>query len=116
VGALVGFAKHVIDVGDQLSDLSDQTGFTIETLGGIKPILDSSNSSLEAFTKGWGTFSRQLGDFKGSGKEAAEALKAIGLSAADLVNLSPEQAFEKIVNGLAKVENSNERAAIASRL
>jgi len=52
VGALVGFAKHVIDVGDQLSDLSDQTGFTIETLGGIKPILDSRTPASKLSPKG----------------------------------------------------------------
>lgn len=116
VGAVVAFGKSIIDLGDQLSDLSDQTGLTINTLGGIKPILDSSNSSLDAFAKGFGKFKRSLGDFEGAGKEAAEALKAIKLDPAQLVNASPDKALQLVVDGLGKVENANERAAIAGRL
>lgn len=116
VGAITGFINKVVDLGDQLSDLSDQTGLSIAVLGGIKPVLDANNSSLEGFAKGFAKFQRQLGDFKGQGKEAAEALKAIKLDPSQLVNAAPDVALEKLVTALAKVENINERAAIAGRL
>lgn len=116
VAALTSFTKGVADLGDQLSDLSDQTGLTIQVLGGIKPILDANNSSLEGFAKGFAKFQKQLGDFQGEGKQAAEVLRAIKLDPAQLVNLAPDQALEKLVNALAKVENRNQRLAFANTL
>jgi hypothetical protein len=116
IGAVVGFGKSVLNLGDQLSDLSAQTGLTIATLGGIKPVLDSSNSSLETFAKGFGKFQRSLGDFEGEGKQAAEALRAIKLDPAQLANESADKALQQIISGLGGVANANERAAIAGRL
>jgi hypothetical protein len=116
VGSFVAFGKSIVDLGDKLSDLRDETGLSIEVLGGIKPVLDSSNSSLETFAKGFAKFQRGLGDFEGQGKQAAEALRAIKLDPAQLINASSDQALEKIVTGLAGVENANQRAAIAGRL
>lgn len=115
-GSLVAFVKQVVDVGDQLSDLSAQTGLSIEVLGGIKPVLDASNSSLDGFAKGINKAQGSLGDLQGAGKEAAVALKAIGLNPTDLANASPDEFLEKLVAALAKVENGNERAAIATRV
>ena len=52
VGGLVAFAKHVTDIGDQLSDLSDQTGLSIQVLGGIKPAILRLGVSSESLG-GW---------------------------------------------------------------
>src|SRR5690242_20231628 len=96
VERVVEFTKSIVELGAQLGDLKEQTGLSIEVLGGIKPVLDSSNSSLETFAKGFSKFQRSLGDFEGTGKQAAEALRAIKLDPAQLVNDSADQALQKI--------------------
>lgn len=110
------FLNHVANIGDQLSDLSDKTKLSIALLGGIKPVLDANNSSLEGFATGFARFQRSLGDISGDGKQAAEALKAIGLNAGEITKLSPDDALDQLVAALGKVEDHNTRAAISTRL
>lgn len=116
IAGVGAFINHVANIGDQLSDLADQTGVSIEVLGGIKPALEASNSSLEGFAKGFVRFQRSLGDITGDGKQAAEALKAVGLSAAEISKLAPDDALERLVSALGKVEDRNTRVALATRL
>lgn len=116
IAGLGAFLNHVANIGDQLSDLADKTGLSIEVLGGIKPVLDASNSSLDSFANGFVRFQRSLGDITGDGKAAAAALEAIGLNASEIAKLSPDAALEKLVTALGKVENGNIRNAIATRL
>lgn len=116
LGGVGAFLNHVADIGDQLSDLADQTGVSIGVLGGIKPVLDASNSSLEGFARGFVRFQRSLGDITGDGKQAAEALQAIGLNVNEIAKLSPDDAIERLVAALGKVEDRNTRLALATRL
>lgn len=113
IGALI---RSVVDLGDKLSDLSDQTGLTIETLGGVKVVADQNNSSIDAFATGILRAQRNLGDITGTGKEAAAALKVIGLNAQELINVPTDEFLERLATALATVENRNERAAIATKV
>lgn len=116
IAGVGAFLNHVANIGDQLSDLADQTQLSIEVLGGIKPVLEASNSSLEGFAKGFAKFQRSLGDITGDGKQAAEVLKNIGLNAAELFKATPDEALEKIVAAFGKIENQNTRNAVATKL
>jgi hypothetical protein len=116
VGGLVAFGKSLADLGDQLGDLSDRTGVSVEMLGGIRTVAETSGSSLEAFAKGVTIAQRNLGDITGSGKEAAQALAAMGLNVKELANVSPDEFIERLVSGLKKIENQNDRSAIAFKV
>lgn len=116
VGALVAFGKSVVDRGDELSDLADQTGNTIAVLGGIKPVLEQNNSSLESFAKGMSRVQKSLGDVEGDGKQAAEGFKALNLNVEDLRKLSPDEFIEAFSKALAEVPDRNNRAAAANKI
>jgi hypothetical protein len=57
-----------------------------------------------------------LHEARGGGADAAESLKALGLSVADLDGLSPDQQFERIGRALAAVTDATTRAALAMKL
>ena len=116
VGAVVSFGKSIVDLGDKLSDLSDITGLSVETLGGIRVAVEQNGTSLEAFANGILRAQRNLGDLEGSGKEAAQAMKALGLNAKEMASLNTDQFLERLAEALSKVENRNERAAAATKI
>jgi hypothetical protein len=116
VGALVGFTKQVIDLGDKLSDLSDQTGLSIEVLGGIRPIAQQNGSSLEAFAGGVAKAQKNLGLLNNESPGVAQSLKRIGLNVEDLIRLNPDQFIETLAKGLASIPNHAERAAVSSQI
>ena len=115
-GALVGFGNQLLNLGDQLSDLSDRTGISIGVLGGLRPMLEQDGSSVEAFAKGIVKAQKALGLMDEDSAGAAQSLKLIGLSVSEIRQLSPEEFLEKFARGLATVENRNDRVRIATDL
>lgn len=113
LGGIVALGKNLIDLGDTLSDVADQTGNTIEVLGGIKPIADQNNSSIDAFAKGMLKAQRTIGE---GGEDIAKTFRLIGLDIKDLKQVSPDEFLEKVANALRGVADRNDRAAIATRL
>src|SRR5689334_20357034 len=52
VAGIAAFAKSIIDLGGRLQDLSVQTGISVQTLSGIKSVVEENGSSLDAFANG----------------------------------------------------------------
>lgn len=115
-GALLGFGKSVVDVADQIADLSKRTGASGQVLSGLKPILEQEGSSLETFAKGINIAQRNLGQVTEEGDTAALAVKALGLSLDELRNATTDKFIELIANALGKVENPIRRSALAYQL
>ncbi len=116
VGVLIGFGKSVVDVADQIADLSKRTGISGQVLSGLKPVLEQNGSSLEAFAKGVNIAQRNLGQVTEEGDTAALAVKALGLNLDELRNTTPDRFVELIANALGKVENPIRRSALAFQL
>jgi|GEM_PF-6472697 len=114
--AIVGFGKRLADIGDELSDLADRTGHSISVLGGLKPILDASGSSVGAFANTISIAQRNLGNATEESQGAAAALKQLGLNVNELKQLSPDEFLERTAKALGGIENRSERAAIGSRI
>lgn len=82
-----------------LALVSDEAGVEQEQLAGL--ITKSQKSIVEA-AKG--------------GEAASKAFKTLGLSAKDLINLSPDEQFAKIQEALAGIENPTLRTATALQI
>lgn len=117
-GAVIGFGKHLLDLGDKLSDLSDQTGISIGVLAGIKPLADQTGTSIESLAKGINKMMISLAEGAGGSGEQAEALKRLKISSDELrKSMSDPEGFLKLfAERLGTVENRAERLAIAKRL
>src|SRR6185369_8253743 len=116
VGAIVAFGKSLLEAAGQIDDLSKRTGFSRQTLSGLKSTIEENGGSLEAFATAISRAQKSLADIEGDGKKAAQALKFMGLDVNDLVKSTPEVFFEKFAAALSKVEGQNQRAAIATRV
>jgi hypothetical protein len=99
-----------------VADKAAQTGLSGAFLQQIEYAADQSGVSAETLTGGIKKLTVMIGKARSGSKEAADALKDIGLSATDLQRLSPEQQFEKVAAGIGKIPTAAGRAAAAVKI
>ncbi|MBL0920931.1 MAG: phage tail tape measure protein [Phycisphaerales bacterium] len=114
VGAAFGAATKVfISSGDALEKMATRTGLSVETLSELKFAAEQSGSDLEVLEKGVRTLQRTLFDAAGGSATAKKSLDALGLSADDLLAMSPEDQFKVIAEAISRVPDAATRAALA---
>lgn len=115
-GAVGLMMKGFVKAGDEVHKMALRTGISTEALSELKYAAELSGASLGSLEKGVKKMSMSIYDGTRESKEYVDAFKMIGLSAEELVALSPEEQFMKIADGLAGMENESNRAAIAQKL
>jgi len=113
--SLAAFTKSTIDALDALNDAKDATGATVETLSALEDIARRNHGTLDDVTG-------ILVKFNGALKEAdgkngvSQAIKAIGLDAADLRTLDPGEALLRVATALDRYEDSGSKARLVQDL
>ncbi len=110
---LLGTAKVFSEMGDVLDKMSIRTGVSVEALSELGYAAELSGADLEALESGVRIMQRTLGEAAQGTSSAVEALDRLGLSAAQLAGLSPEQQFKVLADRISKVSDPTLRAAIA---
>lgn len=110
---LLGTAKVFSEMGDVLDKMSIRTGVSVEALSELGYAAELSGADLEALEAGVRIMQRTLGEAAQGTSTAVEALDRLGLSAAQLAGLSPEQQFKVLADRISKVSDPTLRAAIA---
>jgi hypothetical protein len=113
LGAVAGAAKLVtdqlgalIDKTSRLSDLSEQTNISAESLQKLAYAGKLVGVSLEEISRGAAIMARNLVD-------APEKFEALGLSAQALRNMKPEEQFAQIAEAIKGIENPTLQAHAA---
>lgn len=115
-GAVFGLASSTAALGDDVAKTADKLGIGIEELQELRYAAERSGVATSAFDTGLEKMTKNIGlALEGSGAQK-DALDALGLSAANLATMSPEQALALIADRLQGVETQAERAAIANDL
>ena len=116
VAPLIASTKVFAKMGDDLAKMSARTGISVETLGELGFAADLSGASMEVLENGIRKMQRTLVDAATGMASAQDALAILGLTIADLDQLSPEQQFKLIADRLAKIEDPTIKAAAAMEL
>jgi hypothetical protein len=116
VGAIIGFGKSLVDLGHKFSNLHDETGLSIEVIGGLKPMVDQTGISIDQFALGILRAQKNLGGIHSEADPAAQALKTLGLNIGQMLAASPDEFLERFAKGLATVDDQNKRAALATQI
>lgn len=111
VTPMLGMAKSFADAGGALLDMSQRTGASVEELSTLKYAAEQSGSSIEELESGMRKTQKVVADAAGGSKSAAAALKRLGVSAAELKGLTPDEQFRRIADGAASIADPGERAA-----
>ncbi len=110
---MVAMAKGAIDAADNMNDLSQKTGVSVERLSQFKQAAEKSGTSIEGVGSALVKLSRGLVDGK-----AQEALQGIGISATDAAGkLKPtDQILLEVSRKFAAMPDGAEKSALAMQL
>ena len=108
--------KEVILYGDTVGKMSKRIGFTAEATQQWQHVLEITGSDMGSFEKAIKAMARTIYDAGRGLSTAKDALAALGLSYEELVDLSPEEQFKKLVLALASVENQTKQSGLAQEV
>jgi len=115
-GAIFGLASSTAQLGDDVAKTADKLGIGIEELQELRYAAERSGVATSAFDTALEKMTKNIGlAMEGTGAQK-DALDALGLSAANLATMSPEEALGVIADRLQGVETQAEKAAIANDL
>lgn len=106
-GALAGLAslgaiRSIIDQFGRIQDLSEQFGVSAESLQRFGQLASESGSSIDQVASAFSRLIINIQKAQGGTGAQADALRELGLSASELANVSPEQAFLRLADALQK--------------
>ena len=116
---IVGFAKGAIDAADDLRDLSQQTGASVESLSRFQQMANMSGASIDDVGKAMVKLNRNMYEAATTGKgPAAEALQALGLSATDAAGrlIPADEMMLKISDRFAQMQDGGKKVALTMDL
>lgn len=112
---LVSFAKSVADEIDNLNDVANRTGVSVEALQAYGAAAKLAGVDTEGFAKALQKLTINIGKATGDEK-AQKAFKDLGIAFDELKAKSPAEQFEMVADALAKISDPAERAAAAVNL
>lgn len=114
---LSAFMKTQLAAADEMQKFSDRIGIGVEALSELRHAAKLSGLQTNALQISLQRMTRRIGEVGSKGKgEAKDALERLGLSAKQLMRLSPDQQLNQLADALAKVENQSEKVALAQKL
>jgi hypothetical protein len=111
VAGMIAFGKKVIDAADQVNELSQRLGVSTDFVQKFKYMTDQTGASVDSLGMAIKTMSKVTQSAGGAG-----LVSRLGLDFKEIREMKPEEAFEKIVRALGKVQNAQQRTALSSVL
>ena len=116
VAALAGVASSIkafAEMGDEVQKMALRTNFSTEALSEWRHVANISGADISTLEKGVKKMSKTIVDADEGMATYIRSFDRIGLSASDLMELSPEDQFTRITEAIAALENPTLRAATA---
>jgi lambda family phage tail tape measure protein len=117
-GGVVALAKSAIDLADDMRDLSQRTGVSIESLGKFKVAAELSGSSLEGVATGLKFLNKNMVAAATGADGAAAAFKTVGVATteADGTLRSADKVFLDVADRFKAMRDGPEKAALAMKI
>lgn len=116
VAAFSALAVSAARMADGIVDLADATGLSVGKIYQLSTALEAAGGQFDSGGRMLLAFSQSLGDIEKGSEQAIDALTKLGLSRKEIENLSDEQLFNRVVQGLAGMENGFDKTRIATEL
>jgi hypothetical protein len=105
-------SRQFAEMGSRLNDVSQRTGFSVESLGELGHAAEQSGSSFEGLETGAKKMQRFVVEARGS-KESKQLLHDLGITLNELQGLSPDKQFELLGERLSEVGDAAQRTDAA---
>lgn len=114
--SMVALAKQSAKTLDELGKTADRLGVATENLAGITVAARRAGIENNKLTLGLQRMTRRISEAAQGMGEAQNALKELGLDAAELNKLSPDEQFKKVAAALGEVNNQSDRIRLGFKL
>lgn len=116
VYGLVRLVKSNLKAIDSIGKMSSELQISTEALIGFEHASKIAGSSITDVHKGLQIMTRRLGEAKEGYGEGLRGLKAMNVSAEEMMALGTEKAFLRIADAVAKSKTATEKANIAYQM
>jgi hypothetical protein len=110
---LAALARNALIAADDMADLSNATGVTINKILELQFALAAAGGRFDQMAPAVIRFSQSLGEAYDGSLKTQQALKKVGITLQDLQTLSEEQLLDKTIKGLGEIDNLSRRSAYA---
>ena len=114
--AAFGMASKTAAAADEVDKMSQKLGLSRDAYQEWDYVLSQSGVEITSMSTGLKTLTNKIDDAKNGSKNATEMFDKLGISLADLQNMSREDAFAAVIESMQGMEDSTERAALANDL
>lgn len=115
IGALGGLFAKLVDGVDQLNDLSDATGASVENLSALESVAGRTGAKFEDVSLGLIKFNAALKNAK-PGDDASRVFEALGLSVERLKRADPAEALRQTAEAFNRFAAGGEKARAMQEL
>jgi len=116
VTAFAAATKQFVDMGDSLNDMSERTGFAVESLSKLSYAAKQSGTSIEAVEKAAKGMAKLLTSASMGAASSAQTLETLGLSLDEIKGQTPDQQFMALASAIANIDDPTTRAAMAMKV
>jgi hypothetical protein len=116
---VVAFAKGAIDAADNMRDLSQKTGVSVENLSKFQQAAQMAGTDVEGVGKSMGKLAKGMYEAATTGKgPASEALQSLGISAVDASGKlrGTDQVMLDVADRFKQMPDGAQKAALAVQL
>ena len=113
VGGLGYMLKRQMETIDATAKLSDRLGVATEKLIGLQHAASITGTDAETLNKSLEIFTRRLGEMTQGSGEAKRGLDMLGLTAEQLIHISPADAFGIAADKIKQLGTQAEKTAAA---
>ncbi|MFC3227329.1 hypothetical protein ACFOGJ_08820 [Marinibaculum pumilum] len=114
--ALFGVVSSTASYGDEVAKTADKLGIGIDALEQLRFAAERSGVAQNTLDMALQRMTRRLAEAAQGSGEAKDAVAELGLSAAALGRMAPEDALNEIADALSKVKNQSDRVRLAFKL
>lgn len=114
--SMAAVVTQALQAASALNDTAVKTGLSIDALQRLQFAATLSGGSLEGVSGAVARMQKALVGAEEGGKEAVAALDRLGLSAQQILALSPDKQFEAIAQKIAAIQDPAERTTAAMAL
>ncbi|MEM6560044.1 MAG: hypothetical protein AAF656_00455 [Planctomycetota bacterium] len=108
--------KRSYETIDALAKTSDKLGLATEDLARLRHAAGLTGAGTRTLDMGLQRMTRRISEAAQGTGEARGALAELGLDAAALASMTPDEAFRRIAGAMSNVENQSDRVRLAFKL
>jgi hypothetical protein len=113
---LVNAAEAAIEYGDEINKASIKSGIAVESFSELAYAAKQNDIELDSLSTALKKMQVTLSEAASGSKSATQALSALGLTAAQLRALSPDEQFETLADRIRALKDPADRARAAVEL